>query len=358
MNCTTKQQVARRIWIFVAVAALLPPSARAAPEVKPVVPAGVRVSQQQHERWASAFAAWRSAESTWRGESVDESKLRAKTRLLILPSATPLLSRQRGLDGSAIVLSSGLMTLLDEMLLAEAVSVQLDSNGPTGAKPQLDCFDTYGQRVLTVVSLNRVTPSSRSPEVLSAWPRFSTIVEAGQARTIGETYETKEAADARRTELIEAAKKAKTRPPPEIDKMGGPCKAVTPAMLHRSDTQARLAESADALALWLFTQQHLQLARLPSLARPASSPADKDMQKGDDGAGGPQQDECAAPASAAASASAVVSQPRAPSSALTAGQRARQAVCASGRQGLPRTADWLNKYMMYFDAGIRPVIKP
>lgn len=349
-------------------AALLASPAHPAPDNKPAPPASVLASQQQHARWVAAFNAWRGAASTWSGETVEQARLRAETRLLLLPTPRPVLARQRWLGGRAVVVSSGLIALLEEMLLAEAVS------GMPGPGSPGDCFTAYGARVLQTVNLNREAQAAQSQEPLSAWPRFSTLVEAGKARTIGERYETGKEAKARlekRKKALEAARKNGQPAPPEVDETGGPCKAVTPALLRSGATLARIAENADALALWLFTQQNLELARLPSLARARTPDAAADAASAAKGgtsknpraadtaaprqpAASEPRDACAALPGAAAPSGPQAARPA--SSASSSVQLARQAVCATGRLREPRTAEWLGRYLLMLDAGSSPPI--
>lgn len=333
-----------------AAAALLASPAYPAPDDKPAPPASVLASQQQHARWVAAFNAWRGAASTWSGETEEEAKLRGETRLLLLPTPRPVLARQRWLEGRAIVVSSGLIALLDEMLLAEAVS---GPARPAGVPPRGDCFTAYGTRVLQSVSLNRDAQAIRSSEPLSAWPRFSTLVEAGAARAIGELYQTENAAKARkeaREKVVKDALTNKKPVPPEVDETGGPCKAVTSAQLRSGATRARIAEDADALALWLFTQQHLQLARLPSLTRAKAPDPVAEAASAAKAAKTDKTDKASPPATDARKAALPAPTASSPI------QRARQAVCATGRPREPRTAEWLGRYMQMFDAGSRPSI--
>lgn len=215
----------------------------AGPATAVTSPAEVTASQRQLARWVAAFNGWRAAKHTWSGESGDEAELRRETRLLILPTTTPLLSGQRRLDGRAIVLSAGLVAVLDELLLAELLA---------GGPPGRDCFAAYGNRVLVVLSTNRDAVGRNPPGSVQAWPRLSTWI----ARREGDPV------------IYAPADPARTGPPAiasHSDEAVPPCRSITRAQLHSSQTQAMLAESTDGLAQWLFTHQSLQLAALPSL---------------------------------------------------------------------------------------------
>jgi len=271
-------------------------------------------SQKQHTRWIASFNCWRGAKHTWNDETQDEVDLRKDTRLLILASQTPLLKRQRHLDGRTMVISSGLIVLLDELLLAEAVSDPLlpsSSSAPGAQARRPDCFDAFATHVLEVAGRNRdATPH----EPLTAWPRLTTSVEAGSAAKFGANAD------------------------------DGPCKTVTAARLRSPVTQARIAESADALALWLLTYQNLQLARLPALdPAKATKPCQPII------ACLPAASSPVAPAASASAAASYVESPL--------DERSRLAVRSTGRRE-PRTARWLLEHMPVFDAGSSPSLTP
>lgn len=351
----------------IAASQLLVQPVLAASNDKPVPSAGVLISQQQHARWVTAFNGWRSAKRTWPGETDTEAELRHDTRLLILPTPTPVLSRQRWLDGRAFVLSSGLIALLDEMLLAEAVSDALGSVVTPSLKPHATCFDAYGQRVLVVLNLNRDTRNLRPPEPLSVWPRLTKLVEVGKAHTIGEAYATEEARTGR--EDKKDRRTAKTGD----DVTGGPCKTVTSALLLSGATQAQVADSADTLALWLFTQQNLQLARLPSVdppktdesasaakpCIPTSTSSSKTAQAVPEGGKALQKNQelAATVASTVQARASVACPPAAVTSQSSLDERVRIAVSSTGRRET-KTTEWLRKNMWLFDAGSSPIIKP
>jgi hypothetical protein len=190
------------------------------------LPTSVLDSVRLHERWMTAFNGWRNAKSTWPGETMREANLRRETQLLILPSPVPLMGAQRRNDGRAIVVSSGLIALVQELTLAETVQLRSTS---------ADCFDSYGQIALTSIKKNHFARSNAPAGTPSALSRLTVLVDAGKA--------------------------------PEE------CQALTRAHLRSGTTTARVAAATDAVTLWLLTWQNLRLAALPEL-NPPSGPAE------------------------------------------------------------------------------------
>lgn len=328
---------------FIATATLLlAQPAISAPDDKPALPASVSASQQQHARWVAAFNGWRDAKRTWPQETAAEAEMRRETRLLIQPTPVPQLSRQRRLDGRALVISSGLIALLDDLLLAETAY---------GEK----CLKAYGNRVLIAVNGNRQALNARASEPLAAWPRLSTLVEAGKADRISQQHD-----------------------PDKRQDQAKPCQSVMPALLRSSDLHTRVADGADALALWLFTQQNLQLARLPPLETPTPEgaaapcpPAPDPAAKADKAQ--PTKHEWVAqqpstvqvrvqvqlqvqvePSATACKPADAVGGPENLLKMLN--ERARKALTSTGRREL-RTVAWLQNHMPLFDVGSSPPAK-
>lgn len=332
--------------IGAALVATLSLPAHADREANPALPAGVAASQQQLVRWIAAFNAWRNIPWTWNGETDSEAKERHETRLFILPKSQPLLSRRRGLDGRAIVVSTGLLLLLDELLLAEAVSDIASTTGPSPATtlgPPDGCFKAYVERALMAIDRDAESRSVWAPEALGAWPRFSALVEAGKAGRLGRAAG---------------------------ERSDGPCAAVTPALLRSAGTRTHVAGSGDALALWLFTQQSLQLSRLPAVSPPtrddkASTPTCTDAAVPGDKAGkAMRKKDQELVATVAANvrvqvqlqvevATKVACAPSPPVDTASPDERASQAVAATGPR-TTRTLAWLRRHLPLFDAGSNP----
>jgi len=197
------------------------PATRATQAQMTVPPGSVLASQRLHDRWISGFNGWRGAKWTWPGETAREAELRSQTRLLISPSSTPLISAERRVDGNAIVISSGLIAVVEELLLAETVGIKGEPSG---------CFGIYSGDTLKYIKSNRSALSRVPAGVLQAWPRLTTLVQAEKARD--------------------------------------ECAGLTPAALRSASTSVQVAAATDALVMWLLTWQNLRLASLPDLHPP------------------------------------------------------------------------------------------
>ena len=185
------------------------------------VPPAVQAARSQQQRWIAAFNGWRTApRDAARAEPEADAERRREMRLLLLPTATPLLGVQRRLDGSAILVSAGLVAVVEELLLAEAVT------GTTSA-----CFDRYAAQVATRVALNRSALAQHPAPPLRASPRFADMVDGS--------------------------------------KPGRPCAGL---VLRSAAATARAAAAADALLGWLFTWQHRRLLAGASAPPPAAPP--------------------------------------------------------------------------------------
>lgn len=179
-------------------------------------------SQRLQQRFAAAVEGWRKAVVKHPDIKPHEALVR-ELRVVIAPTPLPLLRVQRRLDGSTLVVSAGLLMLVDELLRAEAVSALVaDSAG---------CLSSYEDRVMAVVQHNREHAGS-PPRPLQAWPRLTSLVESGEA--------------------------------PEA------CSALTPGDLRSPAVKARVEADADAAAMWFLTRQAWLLIELPL---PAAAPA-------------------------------------------------------------------------------------
>lgn len=186
-------------------------------------------SQRLQQRLAAAVEGWRKAVVKHPDIKPHEALVQ-ELRVVVAPTPLPLLRVQRRLDGSTLVVSAGLLMLLEELLRAEAASALVaDSAG---------CLSSYEDRVMAVVQHNRerAGPASRP---LQAWPRLASLVESGQA--------------------------------PEA------CKALTPADLRSPALKARVQTDADAATMWFLTRQAWLLIELPlpplAVSTPTAAPA-------------------------------------------------------------------------------------
>lgn len=366
-------------WLTVSVRGLLAGTALmlaqpaiAAPAEKPKLPDAAVAMQQQHARWVAAFNGWRNADWTWRGEKEDEAAARRSTTLLILPTPTPVLSRQRRLDGRSIVISSGLIALMEELLLAEAVYDKWFGR-PVGRDPSDECFRSYANIVRDAVETNLVAPLDQPSNAVRAWPRFAAVVENRKRAEFSGTGAVR-----------------------SVDDPRSGCESVTLPMLRTTAMRRQVEESVDSLALWLFTRQNLELSRLPPIvpskraevpAKAGSDPVspvpaatvakgvhvarvvtEKKADIVSAGSSAPpapnEQAEitCAsvggAPPATPLLPRAVSELPIAASApkVLDVKERVRLAVCSSGRSHL-RTADWLLEKSWLFDRGSSPPAK-
>lgn len=321
MSRLVTRRLRRRSCTFpLALTVLLVQPAGAVQQDKLALPPAVSSSQKQVARWTAAYVGWRGATWTWPGETEREASLRRDTRLLVVPTPAPILNTQRRLDGRAVVISVGLIALLDELLLAEIVSgLDQPAASPLAQAPEA-CFDHYARELLVVTDRNRGAMKAKPPEPLQAWPRLTALVDAGRAE--------------------------------------GACKSLTSAMLRSASTQQALAASTDALALWVLTRQNLLLAALPRIEPPSWSPGLAAAGSAGLGASGPanlQQKAAPDAPKAPQSESAIEHAPVAclpedgasASGAQDAGHRARLAVCVTGRPDL-RTAQWLFHHVSFF----------
>ncbi|WP_218511110.1 hypothetical protein [Variovorax sp. dw_308] len=208
----------------------------------PPLPTQVSAAGQQYQRWAAAFAAWRAAATASSWESPREAAIRKATRLSVIPTPTPLLGTQRRLDGHAIVVSMGLIALLDELLLAEATS--------TG------CFDGYANEVADVLNGNQREARAYTEALAKSAQGIPTTGDKGQpVRALPATP-------------VNAWPRLGDR----IGKAGTACENVKPAALQSASTRAWITKNADSVPLWVLTRQVAILAADPAIETPVPKP--------------------------------------------------------------------------------------
>ncbi|MEJ8827148.1 hypothetical protein WKW80_35055 [Variovorax humicola] len=229
----------------VAVALLLaqPGGARAEGGDKPPpLPTQVSAAGQQYVRWAATFAAWRAGATASSSESPREAAIRKSTRLHVVPTPAPLLGTQQRLDGHAIVVSTGLITLLHELLLAEATSS--------------GCFDGYAGEVVAVLDGNQKAARDYAVALRDATQGIPATGNRGQpVRALPATP-------------VNAWPRLGDR----IGQAGTACENVKPAALQSAATRAWVNNNADSLALWVLTHQVAVLAADPAIDTPAPRP--------------------------------------------------------------------------------------
>jgi hypothetical protein len=185
------------------------------------VPAKVLEQQDRQDRWIVSFNSWRSAKWVWPGETRQEGELRREMRLIILPTITPLLGAQRRLDGPVVVISSGLIAMIDELLLAETLQ---GDNGDKG------CFDLYGNHVMEVVRKNHAALREVPARHPSAWPRFRGLIGS--------------------------------------DRYLAKCPKLKSYSLQNSASDGKHIAATTAMMLWMFNWHSIRLSKLPDLSPP------------------------------------------------------------------------------------------
>jgi len=305
----------------------------------PPLPEQVTLAHQQYERLTAAFAIWRTGDFASPSETLREAAIRKAVRLRVVPTPTPLLATQRRMDGHAIVVSLGLVVLLDELLLAEATSP--------------GCFEAYAGEVEGVLEANRKAAQvyaealDKATQTVPAKEGLATDSKAQPVRALPATP-------------VNAWPRFSGR----IGKARTGCENVKPAALHSSATRAWLANNADSLALWLLTHQTAVLAQDPAIeapapkpaSAPAPAPATKPARAGPPTSPDPSMAKTAclkeiAAAAEAASAAWAASAPM-PDSKPT--RRADLALCTTERNDGLRTLAWLRQNLPLLGAVKQP----
>lgn len=212
----------RRLAIL--AAALLGVATGAALAAETAAPAAATTSQRLQQRFVASVEGWRKAAPKLSDKKppesapAHESQLLRELRVVVAPTAVPLLRVQRRGDGHTLIVSAGWLALLDELLRAE-VAYAIPPAG--GAR----CFDDYLDQVLAVVYDNGERASRQDPQHLQAWPRFASWLEADDTPAV--------------------------------------CTRIHPKSWRGGAAQQGVSEAADTAVLWLLTQQAAYLVALP-----------------------------------------------------------------------------------------------
>ena len=214
----------RRLYAVIAIVLLIlgVGAATAAETASP--PAVATPSQRLHQRFAASVEGWRKAapklsdKQPQEPQAAHEPQLLRELRVVVAPTAVPLLRVQRRIDGHTLIVSAGWLALLDELLQAQAAYAMAPGAGER-------CPHDYLQSVLAVVRDNRDRASKETPQPLQAWPRFASWLASDDTRA--------------------------------------ECRRIKPSVLRSATVEAQVIEGADTAALWLLTRQAARLAALP-----------------------------------------------------------------------------------------------
>ena len=281
------------------------------PKTPPPPPEQVTLAHKQYERLTSVFGLWQSSASASPSETAREAAIRKASRLLILPTPTPLLGTQRRFDGFDIVVSLGLVALLDELLLAE-------STVPS-------CFDAFAAEVTSVLDSNRKSAQAYADALTKT---TESVPQAkGQGKSGGSPSHAQPASP------VHAWPRCSDR----IGKTGTAWGQVKPAVLQSVSTRAWVSGNTDSVALWLLTHQVAVLAQNQAIVtlapKPAATASAPVVQEPLPQSPVPSQarSQCFKDATAAAAAA----------SAASSLDRARLALCTNERNDNLRTLTWL-----------------
>jgi len=214
--------VRRRAILVVALLGVAAGAETAAETAAPTATA--TASQRLQQRFVASVEGWRktapklSDKKPPESPPAHEAQLLRELRVVVAPTAVPVLRVQRRGDGHTLIVSAGWLALLDELLRAEAAYTMPPAGGTR-------CFDDYVDQVLAVVYDNGERASRQQPQPLQAWPRFASWLEADDTPTA--------------------------------------CKRIHPTLWSGPAAQQRISEAADTAVLWLLTQQAAYLVALP-----------------------------------------------------------------------------------------------
>ena len=229
----------RRLAILAAALLSLAAGAATAAEAASA-PAAASPSQRLQQRFVASVEGWRKTapkltdKKPTESPPAHEAQLLRELRVVVAPTAMPLLRVQRRGGGHTLIVSAGWLALLDELLRAEAAYEAANAMVPGSGE---HCPRAYLQSVLAVLGSNRVRADEETPQPLQAWPRLASWLEAGDTPT--------------------------------------DCKRIKPSLLRSAPVELQVSEAADAASLWLLTRQAAQLAemRVPEPAAAASAAA-------------------------------------------------------------------------------------
>lgn len=238
-------------------------------------------TQLLQQRFLATAQGWRKAVLKLPGVKPHEAELVGALRIVVAPTPLPMLRGQTRLEGHVIVVTAGWLTLLDDLLRAEALS-ELDARGKA-------CLTSYQAAIEAARKKERETPT-KPPQV---WLRLASFVEA--------------------------------------DKAAAGCGKFRLADLRSPAVQARVEYDADTVVLWLLTRQAARLVALP-----VPLPAAVQSPSGASAPGSEKKPEvtCAPPAVGARSVS---------SSHASTDERTDLALACYGRTP-PQSLDWLRAH--------------
>jgi hypothetical protein len=259
--------------------------------------AHVCASQCLQQRFFAAVEGWRKLAKKMPEQQSHEADLVRELRVVVAPTAVPLLRTQRQLDGHTVIVSAGWLALLDELLRAEAVP-QHEKDG------KKECLSGYQSSLELALRANRDRAANEPPQALHSWPRLAQWLESGGAPAA--------------------------------------CSKLKSTQLRSPAVQTRVDQAGDSVVLWLLTRQ---AARLVALPLPLPQP-----KAGSSATGSAEAVRwtCSAPVAArAAAAASAPSQAASPSTAARSDplpsspdRRAQQALdCYQLEQ--PRALTWL-----------------
>lgn len=226
MNTLAMRQALRSLSMALIAAAFLGlgvGGATAAETAPP--PAHVSPAQRLQQRFSAAVEGWRKAAKKMPDQQSHEAELVRELRVVVAPTAVPLLRTQRQLDGHTVIVSAGWLALLDELLHAEAVP-QHEKDG------KKECLSGYEASLEVALRANRKRAADEPPH---SWPRLAQWLESGDA-------------------------------PKD-------CSKLKYAQLRSPTVQARVDQAADTVVLWLLTRQAALLVALPVPQQKAESSA-------------------------------------------------------------------------------------
>jgi hypothetical protein len=159
--------VRRRAILVVALLGVAAGAETAAETAAPTATA--TASQRLQQRFVASVEGWRktapklSDKKPPESPPAHEAQLLRELRVVVAPTAVPVLRVQRRGDGHTLIVSAGWLALLDELLRAEAAYTMPPAGGTR-------CFDDYVDQVLAVVYDNGERASRQQPQPLQAWP--------------------------------------------------------------------------------------------------------------------------------------------------------------------------------------------
>ena len=212
------RQALRRLSMALIAATLLGVGGATAAETAPP-PAHVSPAQRLQQRFGAAVEGWRKVAKKMPDQQSHEADLVRELRVVVAPTAMPLLRTQRQLDGHTVIVSAGWLALLDELLRAEAVPQHEAEDG------KKECLSGYEASLEAALRANRKRAAHEPPLAPHSWPRLAQWLESGDA--------------------------------PEA------CRKLDPAQLRSPAVQSRVDQAADAVVLWLLTRQAARLVALP-----------------------------------------------------------------------------------------------